>query len=151
MIKKFMSNNKNKNFRALMDSSDTIYEDLKDEFPYEEILASIIPMSFENPLAALDCNLVACSTNEGTKMGFMLEDTKAILIMTPKIEEKKLDIGIAFIQKKILYSSGTFFNVDWTMDLKEDCLLWMQTIENELEFFVGLIALLGIPEDAPIQ
>ncbi len=151
MIRKFSGFDREKNYQTLMENSDTIHEDLKQDFSYEEILCTIIPMSFENPFEILQCELVACVTSEGMKMGFLLEDVACILMMHPNLSEYKLDINIIFMDKQMLYSSGLSFPIQWTLDLKQDCLKWYEILQSEKMFFVNLIALLGMDPNSPSQ
>ena len=151
MIRKFSDSDREKNYQALMENSDIIQDDLKQDFSYEEILCTIIPMSFENPFESLQCELVACLTSEGMKMGLLLEDVACIIMMHPNILNKKLDINIVFIDKQMLYSSGLSFPIDWTLELKQDCLLWQDILHREKMLFVNLIALLGIDPNSTIQ
>ncbi len=151
MIRKFSDFDREKNFQTLMENSSIIQEDLKQDFSYEEILCTIIPMSFDNPFESLQCELVACVTSEGMKMGILLEDVACMIMMQPNIAELKLEIHIVFIDKQMLYSSGLSLPCSWTQDLKKDCLQWQDTLHKESMLFVNLIALLGMDPNSPIQ
>jgi len=151
MIRKFSGFDREKNYQILMENSSSIHDDLKQDFSYEEILCTVIPMSFDNPFESLECDLVACVTSEGMKMGLLLEDVACMIIIYPNLAEDKLDIHIVFMDKQMLYSSGLSFPCSWTQNLKEDCLKWYEILQSEKMFFVNLIALLGMDPNSPIQ
>ena len=151
MIRKFSEFDRMKNYHALMENSEIIHEDLKEDFSYEEILCTVIPMSFSNPFEDFECELIALLTSEGMRMGFLLEDVACIIMMDPNFKSHELDLSIAFVDKGVLHSTGVKFELHWTNELKKDCLLWENLMLKEKVFFVNLIALLGMDPNSPIQ
>lgn len=148
-FKKLSKERQAKNYKMLQENEVQILEELSSEMPYNEVLASVIPMSYENPFEehSSACELISANTKDGCRMGFYVPLSASFLMLQPNVEEKRIEMSVAFVDKEIGYS----LNIDFATNLKghlyhdaEEC---YKCFEENKETITNMLLLLAINEE----
>lgn len=148
-MNKASTEKRHKNRRLLLENGEDIQEELGKDMCYEDMLASIIPMTYPSIFedGQSGAELVAVKTSEGMRMGFFIEATGVLVATYPKVEQNKLIFMIAFIERSVVYTSGLELRLKFTGSLCADCERWFEIIQENEETISNILWLLSLKEE----
>jgi hypothetical protein len=125
----------------IRDDNSEMIEPLKEIYRYNEILAIVVPMMFDNMFQDLHCEFVTSLDTRGAKIGFFMEKTGSLVLLDLMIDEQKIELLVSLPNSSTIQRTTLDFPVYWTRSLWSDCLMVTSVMKYRRDTIRNMIRL----------